>query len=64
MQDRLQQKVENEKEVVSDDLDQVAQEVANRVTRNEIDISNFSLIFQELIRIQSNQAKRIRYHPM
>jgi len=56
--------VENEKEVVSDDLDQVAQEVANRVTRNEIDISNFSLIFQELIRIQSNQAKRIRYHPM
>jgi len=64
LQDRLQQKVENEKEVVSDDLDQVAQEVANRVTRNEIDISNFSLIFQELIRIQSNQAKRIRYHPM
>ncbi|GBB98285.1 hypothetical protein RclHR1_03190017 [Rhizophagus clarus] len=43
---------------------QIAQEVANKVTRNEIDISTFSPIFQELIRIQSNQAKEIRYHPM
>jgi hypothetical protein len=56
--------VENEKEAVSDDLGQIAQEVANRITRNEVDISTFSPFFQELIRIQSNQAKGIRYHPM
>ncbi|CAB4417282.1 unnamed protein product [Rhizophagus irregularis] len=65
LQDRLQQKVEDEKEAVSDDLGQIAQEIANRVTKNEIDISSFSPIFQELIRIQCNQAtKGIRYHPM
>ena len=64
MQDRLQQKLENEKEAVSDDLGQIAQEIANKVTRNEVDISTFSPIFQELIRIQSGKAKGIRYHPM
>ncbi|UZO08781.1 uncharacterized protein OCT59_029032 [Rhizophagus irregularis] len=65
LQDQLQQKVEDEKEAVSDDLGQIAQEIANRVTKNEIDISSFSPIFQELIRIQCNQAtKGIRYHPM
>lgn len=64
MQDQLQQKVDHEEEAVSDDLGQIAQEVANRVTKNEIDISTFSPIFQELIRIQCNKAKGIRYHPM
>ena len=64
MQDRLQQKLENEKEAVSDDLGQIAQEIANKVTRNEVDISTFSPIFQELIRIQCNQTRGIRYHPM
>ena len=64
MQERLQQKIENEEEAVSDDLDQIAREVANRVTKNEVDISTFSPIFQELIRIQSGKAKGIRYHPM
>ncbi|RIA83429.1 hypothetical protein C1645_833862 [Glomus cerebriforme] len=54
----------NKEEAVSDDLGQIAQEVANRVTKSEIDISTFSLIFQELIRIQCNKAKEIRYHPM
>ena len=43
--------MEDEKEAVSDDLGQIAQEIANRVTKNEIDISSFSPIFQELIRI-------------
>ena len=57
--------MENEKEAVSDDLGQIAQEVANRVIRNEVDISSFNPIFRELIRIQCNQqAKGIRYHPM
>ncbi|PKB95735.1 hypothetical protein RhiirA5_385815 [Rhizophagus irregularis] len=62
---QFQQKVEDEKEAISDDLGQIAQKIANRVTKNKIDISSFSPIFQELIRIQCNQAmKGIRYHPM
>uniref|UniRef100_U9U286 Uncharacterized protein n=1 Tax=Rhizophagus irregularis (strain DAOM 181602 / DAOM 197198 / MUCL 43194) TaxID=747089 RepID=U9U286_RHIID len=62
---RFQQKVEDEKEAISDDLGQIAQKIANRVTKNKIDISSFSPIFQELIRIQCNQAmKGIRYHPI
>ena len=64
MQEQLQQKIENEEEAVSDDLGQIAREVASRVTKNEVDISTFNPIFQELIRIQSGKAKGIRYHPM
>jgi hypothetical protein len=64
LQEQLQQKIESEEEAVSDDLSQIAQEVASRVTKNEVDISTFSPIFQELIRIQSGKAKGIRYHPM
>ena len=64
MQERLQQKVESEEEAVSDDLGQIAREVASKVIKNEVDISTFSPIFQELIRIQSGKAKGIKYHPM
>ena len=64
MQERLQQKVESEEEAVSDDLGQIAREVASKVIKNEVDISTFSPIFQELIRIQSGKTKGIRYHPM
>jgi hypothetical protein len=64
LQDRLQQKLENEEEAVSDNLDQIAQKVASRVTKNEVDISTFSPIFQELIRIQCIKAKGAKYHPM
>ena len=64
MQNQLQQKIENEEEVVSENLRQIAQEVSNKVVKNEVDISTFSPIFQELIRIQSGKAKGTRYHPM
>jgi flagellar biosynthesis/type III secretory pathway protein FliH len=64
LQERLQQKVESEEEAVSDDLGQIAREVASKVIKNEVDISTFSPIFQELIRIQSGKAKGIKYHPM
>ena len=64
MQERLQQKVESEEEAVSDDLGQIAREVASKVIKNEVDISTFSPIFQELIRIQSGKAKGIKYHSM
>jgi hypothetical protein len=64
LQDQLQQKVKNEGKEVSEDLGEIAQEVASRVIKNEIDISSLCPIFQELIRIQSGKAKGIRYHPM
>lgn len=64
LQDRIQQMIENEEEEVSEDLDQIAQDVSDKVTKNEVDISSFSPIFQELIKIQSGKAKGVKYHPM
>jgi hypothetical protein len=64
LQDQIQQKINNEEEKVSENLSQIAQEVSSRVAKNEVDISTFSPIFQELIRIQSGKAKGVKYHPM
>jgi hypothetical protein len=64
LQDQIQQKIENEEEEVSEDLGQIAQEVSRRVARNIVDISTYSPIFQELIRIQSSKSNGVKYHPM
>lgn len=64
MQDQIQQKIENEEEEVSEDLGQIAQEVSRRVAKNVVDISTYSPIFQELIRIQSGKSNGVKYHPM
>uniref|UniRef100_U9TUF1 Uncharacterized protein n=1 Tax=Rhizophagus irregularis (strain DAOM 181602 / DAOM 197198 / MUCL 43194) TaxID=747089 RepID=U9TUF1_RHIID len=64
LQDQIQQKIENEEEEVSEDLGQIAQEISKRVAKNVVDISTYSPIFQELIRIQSGKSNGIKYHPM
>jgi hypothetical protein len=64
LQDQIQQKIENEEEEVSEDLGQIAQEVSRRVAKNVVDISTYSPIFQELIRIQSGKSNGVKYHPM
>ncbi|CAI2200706.1 11646_t:CDS:2, partial [Funneliformis geosporum] len=61
---RLQKIVDEEGEKVSEELDQIAQKVANEVAKNKIDISSFNPNFQELIRIQSGKANGIKYYPM
>ncbi|RHZ46935.1 hypothetical protein Glove_603g8 [Diversispora epigaea] len=64
LQDKLQLKIENEKEEVSEDLGQIAEEISIKVAKHEVDISTFNPIFQELIRIQSGKAKGVKYHPI
>ena len=56
--------MDEEGEKVSDELGQIAQKVANEITENKIDISSLNPIFQELIRIQSEKANGVKYHPM
>ncbi|POG80139.1 hypothetical protein GLOIN_2v1803661 [Rhizophagus irregularis DAOM 181602=DAOM 197198] len=64
LQAQLQRKVEDEEERVSEELSQIAKKVFNKIMENKIDISSFNPIFQELIRIQSEKANGVRYHPM
>ncbi|CAB4412888.1 unnamed protein product [Rhizophagus irregularis] len=64
LRDKLQQKIEDDEEKVSEELNQVAQKISNEVMENKIDISSFNPIFQELIRIQSEKVNGVRYHPM
>lgn len=64
MRDKLQQKIEDNEEKMSEELNQVAQKISNEVMENKIDISSFNPIFQELIRIQSEKVNGVRYHPM
>ena len=56
--------MEKEEEEVSEELGQIAQNVANRVVNNQVDISSFHPIFQELIKVQSGKANGVKYHPM
>ncbi|POG60644.1 hypothetical protein GLOIN_2v1486843, partial [Rhizophagus irregularis DAOM 181602=DAOM 197198] len=64
LRDKLQQKIEDNEEKMSEELNQVAQKISNEVMENKIDISSFNPIFQELIRIQSEKVNGVRYHPM
>ncbi|RIA89909.1 hypothetical protein C1645_824158, partial [Glomus cerebriforme] len=58
LQAKLQQKIDDE-EKVSEELNQVAQKISKEVMENKIDISSFNLIFQELIRIQSEKVNGV-----
>lgn len=64
LQLQLQQKVEEEEEVVSEELGQIAKKVARDVREKKVDLSSFNPMFQELIRIQSGKVNGVRYHPM
>ncbi|GES77572.1 hypothetical protein GLOIN_2v1773882 [Rhizophagus clarus] len=64
LQVQLQRKVEEEEEKVSDELGQIAKEVACDVIKKKIDLSSFNPMFRELIKIQSGKANGVRYHPM
>ncbi|RIA93246.1 hypothetical protein C1645_819673 [Glomus cerebriforme] len=61
---KLQKKIEDDEEKVSEELNQVAQKISKEVMENKINISSFNPIFQELIRIQSEKVNGVRYHPM
>ncbi|RHZ79691.1 hypothetical protein Glove_142g13 [Diversispora epigaea] len=64
LQIKFQQKIKEEKEKVSTELDQIIQKVTNKIKKNEIDISSLNPIFQEFIKIQSEKKNRVRYHPI
>jgi hypothetical protein len=64
LQIKLQQKIEEEEEKVSTELDQITQKITNKIKKNEIDISSLNPIFQEFIKIQSEKKNGVRYHPM
>ncbi|RHZ49985.1 hypothetical protein Glove_508g41 [Diversispora epigaea] len=64
LKDLLNKKIEKEENNVSNEIANIAHVVSEKVKNNDIDISNFHPIFQELIRIQSGKSKGTRYHPM
>ncbi|PKB95609.1 hypothetical protein RhiirA5_385892 [Rhizophagus irregularis] len=61
---RLKEKIEKEKEEVSDNITNIIHTVTKDVINKSIDISTLHPIFQELIRIQTGKPNGTRYHPM
>ncbi|RHZ47140.1 hypothetical protein Glove_590g2 [Diversispora epigaea] len=61
---RLEKKIENEEEEVSNEIANIIHIVTENINNKNMDISNLHPIFQELIRIQSKKPKGIKYHPI
>ena len=62
IREQLQKKIEKEEVEVSDKIAHVVHTIAKNA--DNIDISNFHPIFQELIHIQAGKPNGTRYHPM
>ena len=64
IRDCLQKKIKNEEGEISDSMSKITYTVIENVTNKNIDISDLHPIFQELIRIQSENPNGTRYHLM
>ena len=45
-------------------MNNLIEDVSGNIVNNQIDISRLNPILQELIKIQCNNSKNLKYHPM
>ncbi|RHZ60077.1 hypothetical protein Glove_359g27 [Diversispora epigaea] len=64
LKERLNQKIKNEEEEVSNEIANIVHIVSEKVNNKNIEISNLHPIFQELICIQTGKLKETKYHPI